>query len=922
MPLAPGARVGPYEITEKIGEGGMGEVYRALDTRLKRPVAIKILPELFAADPDRLARFQREAEVLASLSHPNIATLHGLEEVGGSTALVMELVEGPTLADRIAVGPIPVDEALAIAKQIADALDTAHEQGIIHRDLKPANVKVRSDGMVKVLDFGLAKAVTPEPAGALSHGLSRSPTITTPAPFDYRSGRPEQGRGPMTQAGLVLGTAAYMSPEQARGKAIDKRADIWAFGAVLYEMLTGRRAFGGDEVSDSLASVLAREPDWTLLPATLSPTLTLWLQRCLRKERKERVADIRDIRMALDGAFDTAPVAPAPVADQRTHWPRTLAIALAAAVAGAALASVLMRALAPPATQPVTRSLYQLPAGQGLGTFVRQVVDVSPDGSEIVYQASGNLFVRRLAELTPRQILSVAGVLAAADAPYNTSANPAFSPDGRSVAYFDGALKRIAIGASTPVTLCAAELPWGITWSGDTIVFGQGPRGLMRVSENGGKPEQLVSVSTNEVAAHPQMLPGGRAVLFSVANVTTEPDVRWDVAQVVVQRLDSKERKVLIEGGSHARYLSTGHIVFVQGTTLFAVPFDVSRLEVTGGRVPVVENLVRNPFLGDGAGHYAVSETGTLVFVQGATQGAIRQIVSIDVKGAVTPVLPVSAYRSLRVSPNGRAVVYDSGQLSESHIWVYDLAGGSPARRLTFSGRNRFPIWSADGERIVYQSDRDGSPSLYWQRADGTGAAERLTTSDKDVSHIPESSSPSGDRVSFSAMTSRGASLWTLSTPDRKAERFGTVESFAPLNSDFSPDGRWLAYTLRTSTAANIFVEPVPATGEKVQITTNNGHHPVWLPSGLSYRVAGGEQAIVRVDTRSGFTRGNPVPLLMRSLPTVESSGNRSYDISRDGARIVAIARDSDPIAGDNTPQIEIVVNWFEELKRLVPPNQ
>jgi Tol biopolymer transport system component len=608
------------------------------------------------------------------------------------------------------------------------------------------------------------------------------------------------------------------------------------------------------------------------------------------------------------------------LADQRTHWPRTLAVALAAAVIGAALASALMRALAPRATAPVTRSLYTLPAGQGLGTFVRQVIDVSPDGSEIVYQANGRLFLRRLAELTPRPILYVSGTLASSDAPYNT--NPAFSPDGRSIAYFDGALKRIATGASTPVTLCAAELPWGINWSSDTIVFGQGSKGLMRVSENGGAPEQFVTVAANELAAHPQMLPGGQAVLFSVASASIEPDMRWDSAQIVVQRLDSKERKVLIEGGSHARYVSTGHIVFVQGTTLFAVPFDVGRFEVTGGRVPVVENLIRNPFVGDGAGHYAVSDTGTLVFVEGPTQGAVRQVVSIGLKGDVTNVLPPSAYRSLRLAPNGRAVAYDSGQQSESHIWIYDLAGASPARRLTFGGRNRFPIWSADGERIIYQSDRDGSAGLYWQREDGTGAAERLTTAEKDVSHIPESSSPNGDRVSFSAMTARGASLWTLSISDKKAERFGTVESFAPLNSDFSPDGRWLAYTLRTSTTANIFVEPVPATGEKVQITTDNGHHPVWLPSGLSYRIAGGEQAIVRVDTRSGFTRGNPVPLLMRSLPTVESSGNRSYDISRDGARIVAIARDSDPIAGDNTPQIEIVVNWFEELKRLVPRNQ
>ena len=462
-------------------------------------------------------------------------------------------------------------------------------------------------------------------------------------------------------------------------------------------------------------------------------------------------------------------------------------------------------------------------------------------------------------------MLNVAGPLAGDDTPFNASANPVFSPDGRSVAYYDGALKRIATGASTPVTLCAVDLPWGISWSGDSIIFGQGPKGVMRVSANGGTPEQLVALSPNEIAAHPQMLPGARAVLFTLASAGTEPEQRWDTAQIVAHVLDSKERKVVIDGGSHARYLSTGHIVFVQGTTLFAVPFDTDRLEVTGGRVPVVEGLIRNPFVGDGAGHYAVSDTGTLVFVQGPVGASLRQIVSIDAKSAVTPVLPESSYRSLRLSPNGRAVAYDRVQASESDVWIYDLAGAGPPRRLTFGGRNRFPIWSPDGERIVFQSDRDGPPSLYLQRADGTGAVERLTTPDKDVSHIPESWSPSGTRLSFSATTSRGASLWTLSIPDKKAERFGGVESFAPLNSEFSPDGRWLAYTLRTSTRANIFVEPVPATGEKVQVTTGNGHHPVWLPSGLSYRIAGGEQVIVRVDTRSGFNRrqsdavGDPV---------------------------------------------------------------
>jgi serine/threonine-protein kinase len=875
-------------------------VYRAVDTRLKRPVAIKVLPELLAADADRLARFQREAEVLAALSHPNIATVHGLEEASGSIALVMELVEGDTLADRLAAGPIPVDEALAIAKQIADAVAAAHERGIIHRDLKPANVKVRPDGTVKVLDFGLAKAVTAEPAGALSHGLSQSPTITTPA---------------MTQAGLVLGTAAYMSPEQARGKTIDKRADVWAFGAVLYEMLTGRRAFGGDEVSDTLASVLAREPDWTLLPPGVSPGLTRWLQRCLRKEPKERVGDMHDVRLALDGAFESPVVATASSASARSGWTRTAAVALAAAVIGGVLAWALIRTLTPPFSAPVTRSRFLLAAGQVFGTFIRQVLDVSADGTVIVYQAGGRLYVRSLDELTPRPIQVAEGTN-----PFNANANPVLSPDGRHVVYFDGALKKIATDRGTPITLCAADLPWGMSWAGDAILFGQGPKGIMRVSANGGMPEQLVKLSAGEVAAHPQLLPGGGAVLFTLANAALEPEIRWDSARIVAQRIGSNERTTIVEGGSHPRYLPTGHLVFVHGSTLFAVLFDVGRLEVTGGRVPVVEGLIRNQFIGDGAGNYTVSDTGTLAFVPGQVLSAGRQIVSITAKGDTTPVLPASSYRSLRLSPDGRSVAYDVEQGSDSNVWVYDLSGGSPPRRLTFGGRNRLPIWSGDGQRIIFQSDRDGPSALYWQRADGGGTAERLTTAEQGVTHIPESWSPVGDRLSFSAMTSTGATLWMMSIPTKQVERFGTVESFAPFNSELSPDGRWLAYTLRTSTSANIFVEPVPATGETVQITTGNGHHPVWLAGGLSYRIAGGEQVIVPVNTASRFAVGNPTALVTRQLPTVESSANRSYDVTRDATRVFAISRDTDPLSGDaNAQQIEIVVNWFEELKRLVP---
>jgi eukaryotic-like serine/threonine-protein kinase len=895
--IGPGSRIGSYEVTALIGEGGMGRVWRAHHTALNRDDAMKVLPDAFAADPERLARFQREAQVLASLNHPNIAHVYGLEQADGIKALVMELVEGPTLADRIAQGPIPIDEAVPIAKQIAEALEAAHEQGIVHRDLKPANVKVRPDGAVKVLDFGLAKAIAPADNVASNVTLSR--TITSPA---------------MTQVGMILGTAAYMSPEQAKGRAADKRSDIWAFGCVLYEMLTGVRAFGGDDVSDTLASVLAREPDWARLPPDVSAGLVPWLQRCLRKERKERVGDIHDLRLVLEGAFETR-VGPAIATAAPAMWRRPLSIALVAASIGAAVGGGLMWALQRPAPSPVMRSRFVLPADQQFGTFIRQVIGVSPNGSEIVYQASGQLILRTLSDLTTRPITA-----AESSTRFNANANPVFSPDGRFIAYYDGALKKIATRGGTPVTLCATDLPWGMSWDGDAIVFGQGPKGIRRVSANGGTPEQLVTVAGSDLTAHPQMLPGRRAVLFTLATAASEGEIRWDSARIVVQTLGSDERKVLIEGGSDARYLSTGHIVFAQGATLFAVPFDEQRLEVTGGRVPVVEGVMRNSFIGDGSAHYSVSETGTLVFVPAELLASAGRIISMDAKGVVTPVLPPSGYRSLRISPNGRAVAYDAEDGAEADIWIYELAGGGPPRRLTFRGRNHYPIWSPDGQRIVFQSDREATPGLYWQRADGTGTAERLTMPDKGTSHIPESWSPTGDRVSFSAMTAAGVSLWTFSLPDKKAEQFGNVQSFSALNSEFSPDGRWLAYTLRTSTTANIFVEPFPATGEKQQITTGNGHHPVWLANGLSYRIAGGQQVIVPVDTTSRFTVGNPVPVVSRPLPVVVSSANRSYDLTRDGTRVMAVSRDSDPRSGvASAQQIEIVVNWTEELKRLVP---
>ena len=664
MPLQSGTRLGPYEITAQIGEGGMGEVYRATDTKLKRDVAVKVLPSHVAADPERLARFQREAEVLASLNHPNIAAIYGLEEADSTKALVMELVEGPTLADRIAQGAIPVDEALPIAKQIAEALEAAHEQGIIHRDLKPGNVKLRPDGVVKVLDFGLAKAL--EPTGAMSPGMSQAPTITTPA---------------MTQAGMILGTAAYMSPEQAKGRTVDKRSDVWAFGAVLYEMLAGQRAFAGGDVSEVLASVLAREPDWTLLPGGMSPVLGTYIRRCLHKDPKQRVHDIADVRLALDGAFETGvSQAAEPVAVvQPAAWRRALPLAIAslvtAVVVGLAAWSLW------PSLEPrfVTRFEYVLPDSQTFrDTTGRAVIAISHDGRHVAYTlVAGGLNVRTMGELEARLIPGTNGVLG----------RPFFSPDGESLGYWDvntSELKRIAVEGGAPRVICVVGAnPFGASWGwDDTVLFGQ-PQGIMRVSANGGTPELVIPIQQGEQVWSPQLLPDGESVLFNARQAGTP----WEQSQAVVQSLRTGERTVLRQGGSDARYVPTGHLVFAQGDALYAMVFDADRLEVRGAPVPLVQG-VRREAIDTPTAQYAVSDAGTLVYVPGSGSNP-RTLALVERTGTVHPLdLPPGPYVHPRLSPDG-------GQLTvgtdDGEVWMYDLGTGGGLASPDFRWRQFLP---------------------------------------------------------------------------------------------------------------------------------------------------------------------------------------------------------------------------------------
>jgi serine/threonine protein kinase/Tol biopolymer transport system component len=908
MSLSAGTRLGPYEILSALGAGGMGEVYRARDTRLKREVALKVLPEGFSQDPDRLARFQREAELLATLNHPNIAAVYGLEKADGFTGIVLELVDGETLADVIARGPIPLADALPIARQIADALEAAHEKGVIHRDLKPANIKVTANGTVKVLDFGLAKMMEHEtPASS----LTMSPTLSLHA----------------TYAGVILGTAAYMSPEQAAGRQADKRSDVWAFGVLLLEMLTGQPVFAGETVSHVLAAVLKSEPDWTTLPADTPTSIRKLLRRCLEKDRKRRLADAADARLEIDEALSTpiadAPARAVPAIQPRPLWRRALPVVAAAVVASAMVGAAAWMLKSPAPSSPVTRFAFTLGDGQQFTVVNNQTLAISPDGMRLVYVVNNQLYLRSMSDLEARPIPGTRQT----PTPYV----PVFSPDGQSIAFYsqaDRAVRKIAVSGGAAVTICPADQPFmGMTWDTAGIVFGQA-KGIMRVSANGGQPDVLVSVKDGELMYGPQVLPGGEWLLFTLATAATADG--WNKAQIVVQSLKSSERKTLVSGGSDGRYLSTGHLVYALGGVLFAVPFDLPRLAVRGGPAPIVEGVKRSSGT-QGTAHFSVSSTGSLAFVPGpaSTSFALSDLALVDRNGAAQPLkLPPGAYEYPRLSPDGKRIAFGTDNGKDASVWIFDVAGASSARRLTLGGRNRVPVWSADGQRVAFQSDRDGDLGLFWQRADGTTAAERLTTPDKGTAHVPESWSPDGKTLLFSVAKGSSYAVAALSLTDKKVTPFDGIQSSNPPAATFSPDGRWVAYSVTVvpgPPAGSLFVQPFPTTGATYPISTSlGGFHPTWSPDGkeLFYATGGGGQRFeaVSITTRPTFTFGNPVPV---PTPFVERGPlfERNNDITLDGTRFLGVvaAGQSYTSGAPAAPQIQVVLNWFEELKARVP---
>jgi serine/threonine-protein kinase len=908
MALTSGTRFGPHEIVAPIGAGGMGEVYRAKDTNLDRDVAIKVLPESFALDADRVARFTREAKTLAALNHPNIAAIYGLEKTPDLTALVMELVEGEDLSAHLARGPIPLAEALPLARQVADALEAAHEQGIIHRDLKPQNIKVRADGTVKVLDFGLAKALGPEGASAAADAM-HSPTLTNRA----------------TQMGMIIGTAAYMAPEQAKGRAADKRADIWAFGVVLYEMLSGTRAFKGEEVPDVLAAVLRQDIDLAALPPDTPTPVRRLIARCLDRDLKTRLRDIGEARIeiarteagAQDGVVTTILAAPAPA---RSRWSRALPLAVTA------LAAFLVAGLAAwrlwPTAAPLPVSRFSHVLAEGLA-FRGGALAVSPDGRAFTYLTNKGLYLRKLGELEAHMIPGLEN---------ETLYATLISPDGQHVAIFtSNQLKRISIEGSTPVVIGPFQIGGGLSggsWgSDDTIMFGQA-QGIMRVPTGGGTPELLIPAKDGERLGYPSLLPDRDTVLFAARPADVESSTG---RRIVAQRISTGQRTVLVEGGTDPRYLPTGHLVYAVDNALMGIAFDRRRLTVNGRAAPLVQAVRRS----GSAASYGVGDDGTLVFAHGANAATSDQylLALSDRAGAVTALaVPAGTYSLPRVSPDGRRLAVEVAGPADTYIAIYDLDGRTALRRLTFGGGNRYPVWSRDGQRVTFQSDREGDRAIFWQRADGAGPAERLTKPEKDTAHVPASWSPKDEALLFSVVPVKSEQLGALFTYARAGGRvvpFGGVAS-ATLGPVFSPDGRWVAYASGGGLAADgtrrIYIQPFPATGAKYEVPVPPGatlmSHPFWAPDGaaLYFSTVSGRFGVVPVTTHPTIAFGNPsdVPRRFSSLAPWAPRGS---EITPDGRFVGRIAVGDAPGA-EGTGQLQeihIVLNWVEELKRLVP---
>jgi len=879
-----GKTLSHYKVIEKIGQGGMGEVYRAEDTSLKREVAIKVLPEQFTKDPQRLARFEREAQLLASLNHPNIAAIHSFEHANDIHFLVLELVPGETLAERVAKGPLPVEEALEVCRQIADGVEAAHEKGVIHRDLKPANVKVTPEGKVKILDFGLAKAFEDETPVT---DMSQSPTLTEE----------------MTRAGVILGTAAYMSPEQAKGKPVDKRADIFAFGSVLYELLTARRAFEGESITETIAAVLKSEPDWEVLPETTPWRIKELLGDCLQKEPHNRLHDIANVRIQIKKALEeptTVPATTEPPGSRRTIQWSVGALIVGAAVTGFVVWSVMRPSQTTP-PQPLTQFSIATPTAP-LTDLRGLDLAISPNGRRIAYVGTEGDDLRQL------YLRPLDGLIATA-IPGTEGAEGGlfFSPDGESIAFVaDGRLKKVSLSGGLPITLCEVTPYLGGSWFEDTIVLAMyepDPGGLYRVSASGGEPESLLQVSkeTETWYRNPEILPGGKAVLFSIW-LHEAPSF-----QIAVLSLETGEKKVLVAGGTHAYYAPTGHLIYeaARTGTLMATPFDLGTLEVTGNPVPVLEE-VRQEY--SNAVDYSFSRNGTLVYIPGGDVEKL-DLVWVDRNGGTQPMVDIQRqFLDPRFSPDGKSLAVTIIDGDSASIWIYEIERGilSP---LTDGGWNYRAVWTPDAERLIFSSRQD-EMKLFWMPVDGSAEAEPLTT---EGPRFPISVSLDGI-VAY--VTPRG-DIGVLPLEGERVPEPVLTNRYRETSPQFSPDGRWLAFSSDRSGQFEVYVKPYPGQGGIVPISTDGGLEPVWARSGeeLFYR-NGRKMMVVPVQMEPAFKAEKPELLFEGSYLFSLTNLSTNYDVTPDGQRFVMVQG-----AEVEQTQINVVLNWFEELKRLVPTN-
>ena len=885
MALESGTKFGPYEVVEQIGSGGMGEVWRARDTSLDRDVAVKVLPDTFAANADRVARFEQEAKTLAALNHSNIAQIFGLERSEGQTLIVMELISGPTLEDRLKDGPIPADEALNIAMQIADALEAAHGQGIVHRDLKPANIKLRPDGTVKVLDFGIAKALASDPIADMP-----APVMTTP----------------VTQVGVILGTAAYMSPEQARGKAVDQRTDIWAFGCLLYEMLTGQLAFSGEDVAVIMARIIANETDMSSLPAQISPAVSHTLKLCLEKDPGKRIADIRDVKLALRGRFETEIRFSGSGERQQPVWRRPLPVGAAALLLGV-LATVTTTVVLspPPEVRPLNRFSYVMPPEFAFRMQGENVLAVSPDGRHFILNTGAGLLLRSMDSLEARLIPGTEA----------SSSSPFFSPDGQSIAYHvggDDQLKRVGISGGAPIVIAndIPDNPQGGHWASNGMIYLALDRGIIVVPENGGTPETVVAAEGAERFNAPQLLPHGDTLLYTVDDAGN-----WDRGRIVALSLATGERTVLVEGGSSARYVPSGHLVYALGADLFGRAFDAESLTVSERIVPLVQGVSRAMSAFAGLANFDVTNDGTLIYLFGEQIQEVNQIVWVDRNGNRSDVaMPVCTCFDLALSPDESRVAYTSletagGNSADIWIWSFDV---ETQTRLTFEESFQVrPEWTADSRRIIYFSQSDGVAA---RAADGTGTIDAL------LEPIGETILPFGIDADGNVLITVGDDISLIDVAGDGAVTPLIAGQFSENAPAFSPDGRFIAYQSDESGTSEIYVRTYPdLEAGKWQVSSGGGWKPRWGADGTRLFYMGQTDMMeATVETDPTFRRLRQQPLFSLTGYMSRSNGIRNFDVAADNERFLMLTNTS--VTGDvDQAQVVIVQNWIEELKRQIP---